>query len=217
MKITKYPQSCLLIETKNKKVLIDPGKLKYEDRYLDAWKQADIVLLTHKHGDHVNSDALNSVSSPIYSTQEVQKTYPELKINIIKEGDVFDCGDVKIEVTKAIHGYNPNLKGGNEIFENVGYIIGDGDTRIYITSDTICFPNGYKVDIVALPVTAYGLTMSSYEASLLSKDLGAKLVLPIHMDNEMYPTDLEYMKKNFEKYDVNYKVLEIEESIIPEL
>lgn len=29
MKITKFPQSCLLIETKGKKILIDPGTLMY--------------------------------------------------------------------------------------------------------------------------------------------------------------------------------------------
>lgn len=213
MKITKYPQSCLLIETNNKKILVDAGGLKYKEEYFDIWKQADIILLTHKHGDHVNYDVLKNIDVPIYSTLEVQNTYPELKINIIKENDTIPLDNINIEVVKAVHGYNPNLKNGGEVFENVGYIIDDNKTRLYITSDTICFNNDYKADIVALPVTAYGLTMSSYEASLFSKDLGAKLVLPIHMDNGKYPTDLEYMKKNFETFDINYKVLEIEESL----
>jgi len=31
MKITKFPQSCLLVETKGKKILIDPGTLKYKE------------------------------------------------------------------------------------------------------------------------------------------------------------------------------------------
>ena len=99
------------------------------------------------------------------------------------------------------------------MFENVGYIIDDGKHRFYSTSDTICFKNDYKADIVALPVTAHGLTMSSYEAALFAKELGAKLVLPIHMDNDMYPTDLNYLKENFEKFDIKYKVLNIEETI----
>lgn len=30
MKITKFPQSCLLIETKENKILIDSGTLKYK-------------------------------------------------------------------------------------------------------------------------------------------------------------------------------------------
>lgn len=213
MKITKYPQSCLLIETNNKKILVDAGGLKYKEEYFDIWKQADIILLTHKHGDHVNYDVLKNIDVPIYSTLEVQNTYPELKINIIKENDAIPLDNINIEVVKAVHGYNPNLKNGGEVFENVGYIIDDNKTRLYITSDTICFKNDYKADIVALPVTAYGLTMSSYEASLFAKDLGAKLVLPIHMDNEKYPTNLEYMKENFEKFNINYKVLEIEESL----
>lgn len=213
MKITKYPQSCLLIETNNKKILVDAGGLKYKEEYFDIWKQADIILLTHKHGDHVNYNILKNIDVPTYSTLEVQNTYPELKINIIKENDTIPLDNINIEVVKAVHGYNPNLKNGGEVFENVGYIIDDNKTRLYITSDTICFNNDYKADIVALPVTAYGLTMSSYEASLFAKDLGAKLVLPTHMDNEKYPTDLEYMKKNFEIFDINYKVLEIEESL----
>ena len=37
MKITRYPQSCLLIETKGKKILIDPGILKYKDEYYNKW------------------------------------------------------------------------------------------------------------------------------------------------------------------------------------
>ena len=213
MKIKKYPQSCLMIEANNKKILVDAGSLKYQDKFLNEWKNADIILITHKHFDHIKSDVLKDFNIPIYSTQEVQNTYPEIKINIVKENDTLNFENVKIEVVKAIHGYNPLLKNGGQVFENVGYIVDDGEHRIYITSDTICFDNDYKADVVALPVTAHGLTMSSFEAALFAKELGAKLVLPIHMDNEKYPTDMEYMKKNFEEFDINYKLLNIEEEI----
>lgn len=213
MKITKYPQSCLMVETNNKRILIDAGGIKYQDKFLEEWQKADIILITHKHGDHIKSDVLKDINIPIYSTQEVQDTYPEIKFNIVKENDTLDFDNVKIEVVKAIHGYNPLLKNGGQVFENVGYIIDDESHRLYTTSDTICFNNDYKADIVALPVTAHGLTMSAFEASLFSKELGANLVLPIHMDNEKYPTDVNYMKENFDKFEINYKVLDIEESI----
>ncbi|MDE5539905.1 MAG: MBL fold metallo-hydrolase, partial [Bacilli bacterium] len=207
MKITKYPQSCLMVETNNNKILVDAGNLKYEEKFKDEWQTADIILITHKHGDHIYANVLKDLNIPIYSTSEVQENYPEIKFNIVKEKDIIELDNIKIEVVKAIHGYNPNLKDGKEVLENVGYIIDDGKTRLYITSDTICFNNDYKADVVALPVTAHGLTMSSYEASLFANDLGAKLVLPIHMDNQALPTDLEYMKSNFEKFNINYKVL----------
>lgn len=213
MKITKYPQSCLMIETNNKKILVDSGSLKYQDKYFDEWLSANAILITHKHPDHINTSVIGNYNIPIYSTNEVKNTYPKLEIKIVKENDILNIDDIKIEVVKAIHGYNPNLKDGKEVFENVGYIIDDGKTRLYITSDTICFNNNYKADVVALPITGYGLTMSSYEASLFAKELGAKLVLPVHMDNEMYPTNMEYMKESFGKFNINYKVLDIEESI----
>lgn len=213
MKITKYPQSCVMVETNNKKILIDAGGLKYQEKFFKDWKKSDIILITHKHTDHIKADTLKELNILIYSTQEVQDEFPKLNINIVKENDTITFDDLKIEVVKAVHGYNPNLKGGKEVFENVGYIIDDGKNRFYSTSDTICFNNDYKADIVALPVTAHGLTMSSYEAALFAKELEAKLVLPVHMDNDVYPTDLNYLKENFEKFNIKYKLLDIEETI----
>jgi len=150
---------------------------------------------------------------PIYSSNEVKETYKELNINIVKENDVINLDNINIEVVKAIHGYNQLLKNGGEVFENIGFIIDDTKTRFYITSDTICFNNDFKVDVIALPVTGYGLTMTSFEAALFIEELEAKLALPIHMDNEKYPTDKLSMKENFEKFNINYQVLNIEDTI----
>lgn len=215
MKITKYPQSCLLIETSNKKILVDPGSLKYKDEYFKIWNNVDAIFITHKHGDHCNSQVLEKINSniPIYSTSEVKNTYNSLNINIVKENDAIEIGNVKIEVVHAMHGYQPMLKGAGEVVENVGYIIDDGKTRLYATSDTICFSNEYKADILCVPVTGHGLTMSAFEAALYSKEVNAKITLPIHMDNPKFPTNYEYLKEMFEKYEINYKVLENDEVI----
>ena len=214
MKITKYPQSCLMVETNNQKILIDPGTIKYEESFFSKWQESNIILITHKHFDHIHKDVLKNLNIPIYSTKEVQDTYPELPINIIKENDVITLNNIKIEVVKAIHGFNPLLKNGGEVLENVGFIIDDGTNRLYLTSDTICFNNDYKADIVALPVTAHGITMSAYEAALWAKDMGAKLALIIHMDNAFYPSDLNFIEENFSKVNVNYQILDIGEEII---
>ena len=70
MKITKFPQSCLLIETKGKRILIDPGILKYKEEYFDIWNNVDIILITHKHPDHCNVEVLKKLNKniTIYST-----------------------------------------------------------------------------------------------------------------------------------------------------
>lgn len=215
MKITKFPQSCLLIEMKEKKILVDPGTLKYKDEYFNIWNSVDIILITHKHPDHCNIEVLEKLNKniTIYSTQEVQEEYKNLNINIVKEDDILSFDDIKVEVVHAVHGYQPLLKGSKEVHENVGYIIDDGENRLYTTSDTICFRNDYKADILCIPVTGYGLTMSAFEAALFSKEVEAKLVLPIHMDNDVFPPNFDFIKEMFEKYEVEYEILDNDESI----
>lgn len=214
MKITKYPQSCLLIETKGKKLLIDPGTLKYKDEYFNIWNNVDAILITHKHPDHCNVEVLEKLDKKIiiYSTKEVQDAYESLNIKIVKENDVFNIEDIKIEVVHAVHGYVPFLK-GKEIYENVGYIVDDGENRLYATSDTICFRNEYKADILAAPVMGHGLTMSAYETSLYAKEVGAILTIPVHMDNPKFPPEINYIKEMFENNDVQYELLENDETI----
>ena len=215
MKITKYPQSCLLVETKGKKILIDPGTLKYKEEYFNVWNSVDIILITHKHPDHCNTEILEKINDniKIYSTQEVQDANKTLNINIIKENDIIELDDIKVEVVHAVHGYQPLLKGEKEIYENVGYIIDDGENRLYTTSDTICFKNDYKADILCVPVTGYGLTMSAFEAALYAKGVGATLTIPIHLDNPAFPPDYKFIEEMFNKYEVEYEILENEESI----
>lgn len=215
MKITKFPQSCLLIEAEQMKILIDPGNLKYKDEYFDIWNNVDIILITHKHPDHCNTEVLQKLNKniKIYSTKEVQKANKNLNINIIKENDIIELENIRIEVVHAIHGYQPLLKGEKEIHENVGYIIDDGKNRIYSTSDTICFKNDYKADILCIPVTGHGVTMSAFETALYAKEVGAVLTIPIHMDNPAFPPDFNFIKEMFEKYEIEYEILENEENI----
>ena len=215
MKITKFPQSCLLIETNGKKILVDPGNLKYKEEYFDIWNNVDIILITHKHPDHCNTEILEKLDKniAIYSTKEVSEENTTLNINIVKENDIIELENVKIEVVHAIHGYQPLLKGTKEIHENVGYIIDDGKNRLYTTSDTICFRNEYKADILCIPVTGHGLTMSAFEASLYAKEVGAVLTIPIHMDNPAFPPNFDYIREMFNKYEVEYEILENDETI----
>ncbi len=217
MKITKFPQSCLLIETKEKKILIDPGNLKYKEEYFEIWNNVDIILITHKHPDHCFTEILEKIdnSIKIYSSNEVKEKYPTLAINIVKENNRINLdNDITIEVVHAEHGYIPPMKqSGGKVNENIGYIIDDKDTRIYITSDTVCFENEYKCDVLCAPVSDYGVVMGAFEASLLAKATNAKLVIPLHTDSPAYPVNDDFLKEMFEKNEVEYEILENGESI----
>jgi len=217
MKITRYPQSCFLIETQGHYILIDPGLLNFENEFLNEWKKADCILITHKHTDHCYPDAIKIICRntkvKIYTNKEVANLFPELFRTIVKPGDKFQFEGITIEVTNAVHGYLPLLKGSNEINENVGYIIDDGVTRVYHTSDTICFKNDYQCDVLLSPISNHGLVMGSYETILFAKETGAKLIIPMHYDNPKYPVNQKEIKKEWLEQNINFKFLDCEENL----
>ncbi len=220
MKITKYHQSCLLIQTKGKRILIDPGNIGYEAKFFDnEWVNIDCVLVTHKHDDHCLSEVINEIvirdNAKLYTTYEVVEAQSLYGANLIKCGDIIDLGDVKIGVTKAVHGYLPQMGLKNMVRDNVGYIIDDGDKKVYITSDSISFYNEYKVDIVCMPFNGNGLTFGEYDGTLFAKNTGAKLVIPIHMEhpNPVMMPDLEKIKKSIVEAGMDFEILDIGESL----
>lgn len=215
MKITKYPQSCLLVEAAGVKLLFDPGNLKYEDRFFDVFNSADAVFITHKHPDHCDDELLLKLDAgiPLYITKETLAAHPDLgRAELIQEGEEVSVGGVTVKAVHAIHGYHPKMR-GNEVCENVGYTVDDGRKNLYITSDTICFQTDIKTDIIAVPVTGYGVTMTAFEAALFSKETGARHTILTHMDNPAFEVDWDYINKHFGDAGVTYTMLGVGEAI----
>lgn len=217
MKITKYPQSCLMIETQGKKILIDPGSLGITDQIKEEWGKADIILVTHKHSDHIHVETVSSLieqGAELYTSKEVDEAFPIIDSNVVLEGDTLEFKGIKVEVVKAVHGYITSFKDESKaINENIGFIVDDGTTRLYATSDTISFKNDYKCDIICLPVTGHGVVMGPWEAALFAKETSAKIIIPIHGDNRNHPLDKEHVEKEFAIHDVQLTWLENGESI----
>lgn len=223
MKITKYNQSCLLVETNNKRILIDPGKIGYNESLLNEWTNIDYILITHRHGDHCKVDAINKIvkrdNAKVYTTKEVINNTDIINPTMIKQGDVIDLGDIKIEVTKAVHGFLTPMKyKGGEIFENVGYIIDDEKKRLYTTSDTINFNNDYKCDILCMPFNGNGITLGIIDGIMFAKDINPELLIPVHLEMELsyMNPNIEILKESLEKENIKYKILNVKETIVIE-
>ncbi len=54
MKVTKYPQSCLVIEKDGKRAVIDPGSLVLPKYKASDILPIDLILITHEHQDHAD-------------------------------------------------------------------------------------------------------------------------------------------------------------------
>lgn len=206
MKIKKFPQSCILVETNGTKILIDPGSVKFDEKFVTSFKSADAILVTHRHSDHINAAVLQTLARPIYSTSEVSAHNPNLSINIIKNGDVFKIGKVQVEVVKALHGF---ISADGDVLENVGFILDDGKTRLYVTSDTIRFKNNYKADVIFADVTAFDASMNLWGAAQTARDVGARLLIVAHQEGGKVLYDKKQIADYLTQEKVNFLVPEI--------
>ena len=220
MKITKYNQSCLLIETRDKRILVDPGSIGYDEGLLEEWSNIDYIFVTHRHYDHCSAEAINKIilrdNAKLYTTKEVVDNCDLNSPIVVRDGDVIDLGDIKVKVVKAIHGFFTKMKyGGGEIFENVGYIFDDGEKRLYTTSDTINFNNDYKCDILCMPFNGNGLTLGIIDGVMFAEDIRPEIVLPIHMEHPLpfMNPNIDILKGELEKVGLNYRILDLRETI----
>jgi L-ascorbate metabolism protein UlaG (beta-lactamase superfamily) len=177
MKVTRYPQSCLLIEEDGHKIVIDPGSFfaaKYSVSDLEGVKA---VLYTHQHADHYDASiamALHQKGVPLYcnaSTAEVIHT--KGACTVIENNQHFEAAGFTIEAYDLPHCLLPD---GSEGPQNTGYLIngvffhpGDGKELA-----------GLQAQSMALPIT--GPDISALDAFNFAKQVGVKVAIPIHYD-----------------------------------
>lgn len=176
MKITKLGHCCLLIETKGKRILTDPGSYTLEAH--SKLENIDFVLFTHEHQDHYHSDSLklilkNNSQAVVFSNNSVselltQEGIPHTKIN---HNENFNLDDIPVlgfgEKHAQMHSSIP-------LSSNLGFFI---DNKLWYPGDAFTDPERV-VEVLALPVS--GPWMKIGEALDYAIKLKPKKVFPVH-------------------------------------
>jgi L-ascorbate metabolism protein UlaG (beta-lactamase superfamily) len=212
MKITKYPQSAILVEYKHKRILIDPGSYCYNENFAAKdWGKIDILLLTHTHEDHCLPEAIkiikqNNPNLNILSNSEVKEKLASENITceILKPSETKQIDNIKITGIKQIHGELPSGKPKPTV---IGFLI---DDKIYHPGDTIYMKDKPKAEIVFVPICGT-VVMNPKEAAKFSKEINPELTIPIHYDSPNYPINVNEFVKEMSGYKV--RVLKNGESI----
>ncbi|MBI2172058.1 MAG: MBL fold metallo-hydrolase [Chloroflexi bacterium] len=186
LEITRYVQSTIKIKVGGKVIWIDPVMINAEHVGND---KADVLLVTHEHGDHFNVDAINAcvkqgTTLACPKSGMASKIWGSVKaeVSAMKEGDTHTFADIPV---RAVPGYN-NFHPRNGIVDsfNVGYIITVGGQRILHTGDTGLI-NEFKtfgaLDVAMVPIGGSGYTMDETEgAKAVNEMLKPKVAIPIH-------------------------------------
>jgi len=101
MKITKLGHCCLLIETKGKRILTDPGSYTIESH--SKLENMDFILFTHEHQDHYHLDSLKTIlqknpQAIVYTNDSVSELLEQagIKHTKIEHNESFSLGEIKV-------------------------------------------------------------------------------------------------------------------------
>jgi L-ascorbate metabolism protein UlaG (beta-lactamase superfamily) len=174
MKITRYFQSCLLVEEGNTRILLDPSG--QEASRVGEFGKLDGVLYTHEHQDHFEAELAQKFVeegiAPVYANASTAKQIEASK-TVVEDGQEFKVGELSIKAIELPHCLFPD---GSEGPQNTGYLIngkffdpGDGKEL-----------TGLNAEILALPIN--GPDISLKDAYDFAVQVQAKQVVPVHYD-----------------------------------
>jgi L-ascorbate metabolism protein UlaG (beta-lactamase superfamily) len=148
--------------------------------------RADIVLISHSHGDHLSMPDIKLISGPetviitipdiagMFETSDVEYA----KVWAAQPGERMTVGDVEIETVPAYNvgkSYHPKEAG------YLGFIVTLQGERLYFAGDTDHIPEMADIDCdVALLPVGGTYTMNLEEAAQAAADIGPKVAVPMH-------------------------------------
>jgi L-ascorbate metabolism protein UlaG (beta-lactamase superfamily) len=205
VKITPVYHASLEIEAGGKIIIVDPAK----PAVFTGLPQADLLLITDIHGDHLDADMIKAESkagTQIIAPAAVAKTVTEAKV--IGNGEKTTWGDWTIE---AIPMYNTTRgPAPGKLFHDKGrgngYVLTYGGKRFYFSGDTEGIPEMRALKNIDVAFICMNLpyTMTPDEAADAVKAFHPKVAIPYHYKGQ----DTAVFKKDLAGTGIDVRLLE---------
>jgi L-ascorbate metabolism protein UlaG (beta-lactamase superfamily) len=207
VKITPVYHASLEIEAGGKIIIVDPAK----PANFAGLPQADLILITDIHGDHLDADMIKAESKDgvqIIAPAAVAKTVTTAKV--IGNGEKTTWGDWTIE---AVPMYNTTTSRGpapGKLFHDKGrgngYVLTYGGKRFYFSGDTEGIPEMRALKNIDVAFVCMNLpyTMTPEEAADAVKAFHPKVAIPYHYKGQ----DTAVFKKALDGSGIDVRLLD---------
>jgi L-ascorbate metabolism protein UlaG (beta-lactamase superfamily) len=180
--ITFIGHGTLMFEFNNKVIHVDPVSWYAE---YDKLPKADIILITHHHGDHLDPKAIKLIlkeDTRVILTQSCTEKYQDGIV--LANGDKNNIGGISV---LAVPAYNLVHKRDNGMVFHPkgvgnGYVVTFGNKNVYIAGDTENVPemkNLKNIDIAFLPMNL-PYTMTPEMVADAVNMIKPKILYPYH-------------------------------------
>lgn len=221
MKVTFLGQAGLLFETDHCRVMIDPylsdsvvkvnpanwRRVPVKEELFDI--RPDVLIFTHDHLDHFDPETVEVILQRHKGITVLAPSSVWGKVRQMAPGNnyvLFDrftrwsqCG-LRFEAVKAQH----------SDLHAIGVILTDGQTKYYITGDTLYSTQVLAdlpgdIDVVFLPVNGVGNNMNMTDAADFFRTTGAKVAVPLHtgmfdqLDAGDFPVDNKVVPRVYQE------------------
>jgi len=155
LQITFIGHGTLMFSFGGKVIHVDP--VSREADY-GKMEKADLILITHEHGDHLDPQAIELVRTERTSIVLTEVCASKISGGVVmKNGEVRNVQGLRIEAVPAynlVHMRSPGVPFHPKGVGN-GYIIAFGNKRVYVAGDTENIPEMKKlknIDVAFLPM-----------------------------------------------------------------
>ncbi|MEA3461360.1 MAG: MBL fold metallo-hydrolase [Bacteroidota bacterium] len=175
---------------------------------------ADLILVTHEHGDHLDITAINHIlkeNTRVVMTHTCLEQLEDFQANVFRNGDGGTFHGIEVRAIPAYNIVHKRSNGNPYHPKGVGngYILSFGNTNVLVGGDTENIPEykdlGLEIAVAFLPMNV-PYTMTPEMVADAAKTLKPKILYPYHF-GETDPWKLVELLKDEKDIEVRIRDL----------
>jgi len=205
VRITPIYHASVLLQAGGKNIYVDPVR----PGNFDGLPQADLILITHDHGDHMDPATISKLSKP-----DTQIMAPLAVVQTVTNASPITNGETKTWgawTIEAVPMYNLKRGPGPGVLYHPkgrgnGYVLTYGGKRFYFSGDTEDIPEMRALKNIDVAFVCMNLpyTMTPDEAADAVKAFHPRVVIPYHYRN----SNLAEFQKDLQGTGIEVRLLD---------